>query len=596
MDRKAIIVVGSSVAFIILWTFVITPKYFTQPAPPRPTNEVAAASATNPAVVTPAPVAALTTATTTPTQPFVTPAAAEETLVLTHEQARFIFTSHGGGVKQIELLRFPESTAPGRKADTNRIATLNTKAPVPVMALMGDSALVGDGLFNLKQTATGVRAEKLLPNGLFVVKEFRPTSNYQFVVNVRLENRSDAPLTLGAQEWVIGTATPMNALDKDATTLGVMWSDGGATHDTPKTWFDNASFMSCVTGPKPPRTEYRGGASNLVWAAAHNQFFALAAIPPTNVVELVARSVTLPKATAAELPPDAPIPPAPVGLQTALVYPALTLPAGGAHEQTFKFFAGPKEYRAIADIAAQHGNNLDALMSFGFFGFFSKLLLLSMNGLHDLLGVGYGWAIVIITIIIKLLFWPLTAASTRSMKRMAALQPLMKGLQEKYKDDPAKLNRKMMEFWKEHKVSPLGGCLPMVLQIPVFFGFFTMIRSAIELRGASFLWVVDLSQPDTLFYVAGFPVNLLPLLMGATMLWQAKLMPPSPGMDPAQQKIMKYMPLMFMVFLYGYSAALTLYWTTQNLLTILQTKLTKTEPAPAAATVINVKTTPAKRK
>ena len=124
-----------------------------------------------------------------------------------------------------------------------------------------------------------------------------------------------------------------------------------------------------------------------------------------------------------------------------------------------------------------------------------------------------------------------------------------------------KMNRKVMEFMKENKVSPMGGCLPMVLQIPVFFGFFTMIRSAIELRGAPFLWVGDLSKSDTLFVVpwlsfipfigipgVGLPFNLLPLVMGVTMLWQAHLTPPSPGMDPAQAKMMRYMPLMFMVF------------------------------------------------
>jgi len=171
----------------------------------------------------------------------------------------------------------------------------------------------------------------------------------------------------------------------------------------------------------------------------------------------------------------------------------------------------------------------------------------------------------------------------------------MKALQEKYKDDPAKMNKKLMEFMKENKVSPLGGCLPMLLQIPVFFGFFTMIRSAVELRGAHFLWVTDLSQPDTLFYIPGlnFPFNLLPLIMGVTMLWQARLTPPSPGMDPTQQKIMKYMPLMFMVFLYNYSAALTLYWTTNNLLTIFQTKVTKMKEPAATATVT---VAPAKRK
>jgi YidC/Oxa1 family membrane protein insertase len=598
MDRKAILVVSSSIAFIILWTFVITPKYFTKDLPPRPTNVVAAASAAAPVATTPAPVPTMTAGGSV-AQPaaFVTPTAAEETVVLTHQDVRYTFTSHGGGIKNIELLRYPQSTAFGRKADTNRIATLNTRAPVPIMSVLGEPALVGDGHFDLTQTDKGVRAEKRFPNGLVMVKEFRPTSNYQFSVSVRVENRSASNLVVGAQEWVIGTTTPMNALDKDPATRGVMWSDGKSTHDTVMTWFENKGFFSCFTGSSNPRTEYRGGASNIVWAAPHNQFFTIAAVPPTNAaVELVARTITLPKPSLEELPPDAPAPVAPVGIQSALVFPGLALPAGASHELTLKFFTGPKEYRTLANIAAEHGNNLDALMNFGFFGFFSKLLLLSMNWIHDMLSVGYGWAIVIITIIIKLLFWPLTAASTRSMKRMAALQPQMKALQEKYKDDPAKLNRKMMEFWKEHKVSPLGGCLPMLLQIPVFFGFFMMIRSAIELRGASFLWVTDLSQPDTLFHLAGFPVNLLPLLMGATMLWQARLTPPSPGMDPTQQKIMKYMPLMFMVFLYGYSAALTLYWTTQNLLTILQTKLTKTEPEKTAPAAPAAKSVAPKRK
>jgi YidC/Oxa1 family membrane protein insertase len=183
------------------------------------------------------------------------------------------------------------------------------------------------------------------------------------------------------------------------------------------------------------------------------------------------------------------------------------------------------------------------------------------------------------------------------MKRMQALQPQMAAIREKYKEDPVKMNRKTMEFMKENKVSPLGGCLPSVLQIPVFFGFYRMIQSAIELRGARFLWVGDLSQSDTLYIIkglgfvpfigipgVGLPLNLLPLIMGATMLWQSHLAPPSPGMDPMQQKLMRYMPLMFMVFLYNFSAGLTLYWTVQNLLTIAQTKLTRTtDPlAPAA--------------
>ena len=155
----------------------------------------------------------------------------------------------------------------------------------------------------------------------------------------------------------------------------------------------------------------------------------------------------------------------------------------------------------------------------------------------------------------------------------------MKELQEKYKDDPQKMNRKLMEFMREKRVSPLGGCLPILLQLPVFFGFYTMLQSAIELRGASFLWTCDLSKPDTLFVIPGLdiPFNLWPILMGAAQLWQMSMTPPSPGMDPAQQKIMKYMPLMFVFILYNFSAGLALYWTVQNLLSIVQMKLTKNE-------------------
>jgi len=182
-------------------------------------------------------------------------------------------------------------------------------------------------------------------------------------------------------------------------------------------------------------------------------------------------------------------------------------------------------------------------------------------------------------------FWPLTQASTRSMKRMQALQPQVKAIQEKYKDDPMKMQKKMGELWKEHKVNPAMGCLPMLIQIPFFFGFYRMLQSAIELRGASFLWACDLSQPDTVWIIPGlnFPLNPLPLIMGATQLWQTRLTPPSPGVDPVQQKMMQYMPLIFLFILYNFSSGLTLYWTVQNLLTIVQMKVTKANDPAAAA-------------
>jgi YidC/Oxa1 family membrane protein insertase len=194
------------------------------------------------------------------------------------------------------------------------------------------------------------------------------------------------------------------------------------------------------------------------------------------------------------------------------------------------------------------------------------------------------------------------------MKRMAALAPKLNELKEKYKDDVQKLTAKQWELYKENKVNPMSGCLPMLVQMPVFIGFFTMIRSAIELRGAHFLWAADLSKPDTLFMIPGItflpfistpdglPFNLLPILMGAAMLWQSHLTPASPGMDPAQAKMMRWLPAIFILFLYNYSSGLALYWTVNNVLTIVQTKITNATPVKlaTAATIVDVR--PKKKK
>jgi YidC/Oxa1 family membrane protein insertase len=282
----------------------------------------------------------------------------------------------------------------------------------------------------------------------------------------------------------------------------------------------------------------------------------------------------------------------PRGIQTSLIYPAQTLTANSALARQITIFAGPKEFRTLSLIAEQLHNRADLAMNFGtgyagFWGigtFFAKLLLSAMNWLHDVTGLGYGWTIVVITILLRIIFWPFTAASMRSAKKMQALGPEVKALKEKYKDDPQKFTQKQMELWKKNKVNPMSGCLPMLVQMPVFFGFLAMIRCAIELRGAHFLWVSDLTKPDTILMIPGlnFPFNLLPLLMVGTMVWQAHLQPPSPGMDESQMKMMRYMPLMFLVFLYNYSSGMALYMTVSTLAGAVQTIMTKVKPVPAA--------------
>lgn len=587
MDRKSLIILVLSFVLLMLW-YPLTNRLF-PPTPLPQTNALSTAlepgltNTTNADIPAEVPATPTLRRTAAPALVATNPDAPEQMISIENKDARYTFTSYGGGLKHIELKDYPAIVDCRRSPTNKELATLNAKAPAAVLTILGGREVEGDGIFKLSQTPTGVRAEKVLTNGLHLIKDFELSTNYLLRARVRLENQSERPLQLPSQEWVVGTATPMSVRD-ESLTMGMEWYDGSDSERADQAWFDNRT-LGCFPGS--PRSEFVAGNSNVVWAAVHNQFFTIVVVPTNPAPVVIGRPVVLPSPSREQMAADPKAIQNPKGYETAIVYPPLILATNQVIERSFDVYAGPKEYNTLARLP----KNLDLVMGFGgFFGFFAKALLLSMNGIYAM-GVPYGISIIVITVIIKLLFWPLTKASTRSMKRMQELQPQMKAIQEKYKEDPRKMNAKLMEFMRENKVSPLGGCLPMLLQIPVFFGFYKMLQSAIELRGARFLWACDLSQPDTIWMIPGlnFPVNPLPLLMGATMLWQARLTPVSPGMDPVQQKIMKYMPLMFMVFLYNFSAGLTLYWTVQNLLTIAQMKLTKTSEAAGSSSTAPVR-------
>jgi len=588
MDRLGIIVISVCVLLMGVWLYEeqqyakkMAQYQALHPAPPPPVNGAASGTPASAATVANSPAAPVAVS------PFNTNLP-ETTLVLTNAHAIYTFTSRGGGLKTVKLLGYPQQISARWKKTTgsDALATLNTHSLVPALAILGSAELTGDGNFTLTRTATGgVQAEKSLADGLRIIKTFQLSSNYLVNATVRLENRTSQPLNLPAQEWALGTATPMD-VDDNGTVVGAMWYDGNGIQDCAPSWF-SGSGIGCMRGA--PRPEYLVGSNNVYWAAIHNQFFTLIAMPPTNqpAAQIVARPVALPWLIT---DPNAAVP---LGVQAALIYPGQTITANSGVERSLVLYAGPKEYRGLARIGEDFQNHADLVMNFGtgfagFFGigsFFAKALLLGMNWIHDVTTLGYGWTIVLITILLRAMFWPLTAASTRSMKRMQALSPKLKALQEKYKDDVQKLTAKQWELYKENKVSPLSGCLPMLIQMPVFIGFFTMIRSAIELRGAHFLWVTDLSKPDTLFLIpnTSIPFNLLPLFMVAAMIWQAHLQPPSPGMDPGQQKMMRFMPLMLLLFLYNYSSGMALYMTVSTLAGVLQNKMTNVTPAGPAS-------------
>lgn len=574
MDRKSLTIILLSIALMTAW-YPLT-NYFFPPIPLK-TNQVTNATAPG-SLTNLGGTGAVLTATVASTNAAVAgmqtnaPAGPEQTVVLENEDAKYTFSSVGGGIKLIELKKYPRYVGCHDNLPTNQLAALNQKAPVPVLGILYGNNVLPEAGYTLTKSGQTVRAEKLVGENLFLVKEFVLSTNYLVKATIRYENRGTTAALVPERQVVIGTATPIDHHD-ETLTLGVEWFDGDATAKVTEDWFLNRT-LGCFPGT--PREVYTAGAgSNVVWGAVHNRFFTIVGVPERPAGQLIGRRIDLPAPTKAELAENAMLALKPHGYQTGLLFPPFSIPAQAGLEQKFDLFAGPKEYQTLAKLP----RDMDRAMGFGaWFGVFAKGLLLSMNKIHSW-GVSYGISIIIITVIIKLLFWPLTNASTKSMKRMGALQPQMKAIQEKYKEDPRKMQMKMMEFMKENKVNPVGGCLPLLLQIPVFIGFYQMLQSAIELRGASFLWACDLSQPDTVLTVLGFPINILPLLMGATMLWQSSLTPMSPGMDPMQQKMLKYMPLMMVVFLYNFSAGLTLYWTVQNLLSILQMKLTNPNPA-----------------
>jgi len=236
--------------------------------------------------------------------------------------------------------------------------------------------------------------------------------------------------------------------------------------------------------------------------------------------------------------------------------PIVEVPAGAAAQFHEELFVGPKLQSQLAAV----GRNLERTVDFGILTVLAQPLFTGLNWVHKLTG-NWGWSIILVTLLIKLLFYPLQQASGRSMAKMRAVGPRMKQIQETFKDDREKLGRAMMDLYKKEKINPLAGCLPMIVQIPVFISFYRVLLESVEMRQAPFLlWINDLSSRDPFF--------VLPLLMGGAMFAQFKLNPAPP--DPMQAKIMQFMPLIMTGMMAFFPSGLTLYWLTNTVLSIAQ--------------------------
>ncbi len=249
--------------------------------------------------------------------------------------------------------------------------------------------------------------------------------------------------------------------------------------------------------------------------------------------------------------------------------------AVGAAENRFRAYVGPKDLQLLRSIRPE----LPQLVDFGFFSFIAYPLFLGLELTYQRLVPNFGWAIVLLTIVINFALFPLKLKSMKSMKKMQRLQPLIKHINDKYKSLPLRdsrrqdQNKEVMELYGKYGVNPLGGCLPMLLQMPFFFAFYTVLTISIEMRQARWLWVPDLSSPEP------FVIKILPILMIATQFWYQKMTPATTA-DPAQQKMMQFMPLIMGFFFYSLSSGLVLYWLTGNLVGIAQQLFINRLPEP----------------
>lgn len=494
-----------------------------------------------------------------------TVATAEQLVTLSNDFVEVEFTTLGGAIRTVEFLQ----TKTGQRDDY--IFNADGRLPALSLSLAGRDGDMQE--FALPYTIEQQSADSITfvfnsGDGLALRRTYSLAQDgseqdpYIIRHSTTFNNQAATPQALSTIYLNLGTSRPVTEKQLPAF-LNVGYFDG-----------EDAEFIAInkLTGGKgflgigaSAPVEQLEQSVRCEWASVKNQFFAAVLSSATMGRDLFIYSVEAPEAEDGTRGRP--------GISGSVGYEVGTVAAGSAKTLDFDFYVGPKEFKRLQAL----GNQQDEVMQFGFLSFISKLLLSFMYAIHSVVP-SWGWSIVIMTICIKTLFWPLSAKASRSQKRMAKIQGPMAELKEKYKDNPQKLQQETLKVFKENQVNPVAGCLPMLIQMPIFLGLFYMLRSASELRHESFLWVSDLSMPDTLTYIAGYPLNLLPLLMGITMFFQMRMMPVSPTADPAQQKIFKFLPFIFLVFLYNFSSGLVLYWTVQNLLTILQQKIINSRP------------------
>lgn len=549
MERRLFVAVFLSFLVVYVYQALFIPPEVRQPPKPPAGSAAPAPSAAPPA----APAAgAPAAAASPPAAAAVVSEAAERDVVLDTETVRAVFTNRGGRIKQWQLKRYAEDET-GRPVDLVP-SSVPADQPLPFSLRVdeeGLTPLLNGAIYRVTQRGASVTFEYEDASGLRVRKQFDvDAARYliTFTADVRRGDRvfnpyvqwgpglGDIGATLAGGSFFTGNyVQPPQAIFHDGSDVERVPATNLGEQPVAERTFrfagvDDHYFLAAVVNPGPARVEYR-----VVTAPAPND--------ATTQRQLVAHTYRF------RQPPE-----------------------------QVRFFFGPKSFDTLKSVDGE----LVRAIHFGIFAWLAVPLLGALQWVYGFVG-NYGWAIIILTVLINLAVFPLRHRSVVSMRKMQEIQPQVKAIQDRYAElkitDPArqKMNTEVMNLYREKGVNPASGCMPMLLILPVLFAFYAFLSVAIELRGAEFgWWIKDLSRPD--------PYYVTPILMAATMFWQQKITPSSA--DPTQQRIMLMMPLLFSVMFLSAPSGLVLYWFVSNLWAIGQQYFTNWLLGPMPAHVV----------
>jgi len=532
-------------AFVLMGLVLFLTPYFYKPTPPAPKTTAPVASQTAPATSAAVPKTNEAAASSAPAAPLPGQilGKSEQQFVVDTDIYRITLSNRGGTVRSWILKKYRDKQ--GKPLELVNEASFSKVAPPLSIVLKDDKAAdaLNYGLYVAKPAANGLGIEYEFSDGKNYAKKTLQfsTSGSGYLSQVTTEVTINGVPTDHLIQWRggFGDATVLNRTGEqhvvyydphESGTLGL--TQGKLT---------NKDAKSVKDGPVLTTGDYS-------FVGLDDRFFAAVFLPKDNTqvkVETIKDDV----------------PPAPAGKEEMRV----GVEVGGDSVNRFTLFVGPKDI----DLLRRVDPKLQQMIDWGWYGVIAKPLFLAMHWVNDNFVHNYGWSIVLITIAINLVLMPLRWKSMKSQRKMQALQPKLAAINAKYKGlsirDPKKAeqNQEVMEFYKKEGVNPMGGCLPMLVQLPLIYAFYKVLAVTIEMRGAHWLWVTDLSQPEQL------AIHVLPLIMIVSQFVMQQ-MTPSPGMDPSQAKMMKLMPLMFGFLFYNFSSGLVLYWLTSNLVGIAQ--------------------------